>query len=251
MRGIMKEYIRLAQNRLEKIGATQAENIAEAGRLLADKIEEDRLIYVFGAGGHTSLVTGEMFFRIGGLANIYPIVEQGLTAFGQARRFIELERCQGLGRSLIRAGGLGWGDVLLLFHTIGVNATCIEAAKEAEKLGAAVIGIASSQWQDRTPADARIRSAGGENLRDIVTIYIDDCNTVEDGERYLDGLDIPVGPLSGIGTFAIAHMLEIAAITECRRRQIAAPVWSNANTPEGAAENEALMRRYAARIPML
>ena len=247
----MNEYIRLAQRRLERIGDTQADRIAEAGRLLADRIEEDRLIYVFGAGGHTSLVTGEMFFRIGGLANIYPIYELGLTAFGQAGKFIRLERCGGLGSSLIKASGLGRGDVLLLFHTIGVNATCIEAAKEAGRLGAAVIGIASSQWQDETPADAGLRAPGGENLRDVVSIFIDDCNTVEDGELYMEGLDIPVGPLSGIGTFAIAHMLEIAAIGECIRRGSRPPVWSNANTPEGAERNQALLNRYAARIPML
>lgn len=247
----MNDYIKYAQNRLEEIFSTQQEKFKEAGRLLAEMIEQDRLIYVFGAGGHTSLVTGEMFFRIGGLANIYPISEYGLTALSHARKFIALERCQGLGSALIDASGIGTGDVLILFHTIGVNATCIEAAKEAKKLGATVIGIASDHWQDETPLDAEIRSVGKENLRDIVDVYINDCNTVDDAVVKLKGMEIKAGPLSGIGSFSIAHLIEISAMEKCLKKGILPPVWANANTPEGAARNTALMEKYKKRIPML
>ena len=247
----MSKYIELACQRLREIENSQQEKIYEAGKLLAEKIEQDRLIYVFGAGGHTSLVTGEMFFRIGGFANIYPISEIGLTALGSARKFIALERCQGLGSSLISSSGIGQGDVLLLFHTIGVNATCIEAAREAKRLGAKVIGVASDHWQDETSADAQIRSVGKENLRDIVDIYINDCNTVDDAAVELEGMKVKAGPLSGVGTFAIAHMIEIAAMEACLSRGIMPPVWANANTPEGELQNIALMEKYAKRVPML
>lgn len=247
----MSVYIELAKQRLEEIERTQKVNIEKAGQLLATMIEQDRLIFVFGAGGHTSLAVGEMFFRIGGLANIYPIVEYGLTALSQARKFIQLERCLGLGSSLVAASGIGQGDVLILFHTIGVNATCIQAAKEAKRLGAQVIGIASDHWQDETPADAEIRSPGKENLRDVADIYIHDCNTVDDAAVKLKGLEAKAGPLSGIGTFAIAHMLELAAMEECLKREICPPVWENANTPEGEKRNAALMSKYSQRVPML
>lgn len=247
----MNKYIKLASDRLAEIGLTQMDKIKEAGKLLAKMIKQDRLIYVYGAGGHTSLVTGEMFFRIGGLANIYPISEFGLSALSQARKFIALERAEGLGSALITASGIGEGDVLLLFHTIGVNPTCIDAAKKAKELGAKVIGVASSHWQDETPADAPVRAAGRENLRDIVDIYIDDCNTVDDAAVVLAGMEVKAGALSGIGSFAIAHLIEIAAMEESLRNGIIPPVWANANTPEGAARNTALMEKYEKRIPML
>lgn len=230
---------------------TQTEKVEEAGRLLAKMIEQDRLIYVYGAGGHTSLVTGEMFFRIGGLANIYPICEYGLSALSQARKFIAMERAEGLGSALIEASRIGEGDALLLFHTIGVNPTCIDAAKRAKSLGASVIGVASSHWQEKTPVDAEIRAVGKENLRDIVDIYIDDCNTVDDAAVVLGELEIKAGPLSGIGSFAIAHMIEIAAMEECLKNGIVPPVWANANTPKGQARNRVLMKKYESRIPML
>lgn len=247
----MDDYIMLIEQRLCQIEETQREQIQAAGRQLAKMIEQDRLIYVFGAGGHTSLVVGEMFFRIGGLANIYPIVEYGLSALSQARKFIALERAAGLGSALIEASGIGKDDVLLLFHTIGVNAACIDAAKKAKSLGAKVIGVASSHWQDETPVDAEIRAVGKENLRDIADIYIDDCNTVDDADLLLDGMDVKAGPLSGIGTFAIAHLIELAAMRVCLEKGIVPPVWANANTPEGAARNVALMKKYEKRIPML
>ena len=247
----MNDYTTLACRRLQEISRTQKDKIEAAGRLLASMIEQDRLIYVFGAGGHTSLVTGEMFFRIGGLANIYPISEYGLTALSQAEKFIALERAQGLGNALVGASGIGKGDVLLLFHTIGVNATCIDAARKAKALGASVIGVASSHWQRETPPDAEIRDVSKANLCDLADIYIDDCNTVDDAAVHLEGMDIQAGPLSGIGSFAIAHMLEISAMQECLKRGIIPPVWANANTPEGAARNVTLMSQYKTRIPML
>ena len=232
----MNGYIERAKQRLDEIEHTQRANIEKAGRLLASAIEQDRLIYVFGAGG---------------LANIYPIVEYGLTALSQARKFIQLERCLGLGSSLVAASGIGQGDVLLLFHTIGVNASCIQAAGEAKMLGATVIGIASDRWQDETPADAPIRSPSKENLRDLADIYVNDCNTVDDAVVGLEGMEAKAGPLSGIGTFAIAHMLELAAMEECLKRGVCPPVWENANTPEGERRNGALMDRYSGRVPML
>ena len=247
----MDGYIELVENRLRQIQNTQQAGIAAAGKCLAERIAQDRLIYVFGGGGHTSLAVGEMFFRIGGLANIYPIVEYGLSALSQAKKFIALERAEGLGGALVTASGIGKGDVLLLFHTIGVNATCIDAAKTAKALGAVVIGVASSHWQDETPRDAVIRAAGKENLRDIADIYIDDCNTVDDAAVLLEGMDVKAGPLSGIGTFAIVHLIELSAMQACLAQGVVPPVWANANTPEGAQRNAALMEKYEKRIPML
>ena len=76
-------YKKIVAN-LEEINEKQSENIKKAASLMADAIEQDRLINVYGGGGHTTLCMGEMFFRAGGLANINPIAENGLTVFNQA-----------------------------------------------------------------------------------------------------------------------------------------------------------------------
>ena len=68
-------YAAKAFANLGEVMAKQGDNLCRAGALMADAIENDRLISVYGGGGHTTLVMGEMFFRAGGLANINPIME--------------------------------------------------------------------------------------------------------------------------------------------------------------------------------
>ena len=94
-------FLKIVEN-LEKINETQSENIKKAASLMADAIQEDRLINVYGGGGHTTLCMGEMFFRAGGLANINPIVENGLTVFNQALKYLELERTVNYGSAIMK-----------------------------------------------------------------------------------------------------------------------------------------------------
>ena len=65
-------YLPLVIELLNKIETEQLDNIKAAAKLMADAIEDDRLINVYGGGGHTTLHVGEMFFRAGGLCNINP-----------------------------------------------------------------------------------------------------------------------------------------------------------------------------------
>ena len=63
---------------LDLVNKTQEPNIDAAASLMADAIADDRLIHIYGGGGHTTLPVGEMFFRSGGLANIVPVMEPAL-----------------------------------------------------------------------------------------------------------------------------------------------------------------------------
>ena len=62
-------YLPKVMELLNKIETEQYDNIRAAAKLMADAIENDRLINVYGGGGHTTLPVGEMFFRAGGLCN--------------------------------------------------------------------------------------------------------------------------------------------------------------------------------------
>ena len=76
-------YYKSIVENLERVNATQGENIAAAAKLMCQAIAEDRLIHVYGGGGHTTLPVGEMFFRAGGLSCINPVMETGLSVFNQ------------------------------------------------------------------------------------------------------------------------------------------------------------------------
>ncbi len=236
---------------IEKINENQEENIKKAASLMADAIENDRLISVFGGGGHTTLPVGEMFFRAGGLACINPVMETGLSVFNQALKYLELERCVNYGASILKYYDLQEGDLLIIFHNIGINPATIDAAEEAKKRGVKIIAISSSYWQEEMPEDHFIRHPSHKNLFDYADVAIDDYNPVGDAVVNVPGLETPIAPTSNIVDFYIAHILEIETVNLCIQRGITPPVWSSANTPGGDEKNAGYLAKYKPRIKML
>lgn len=243
-------YKRIIEN-LEEINAKQGDNIIKAGALMADAIADDRLISVYGGGGHTTLPVGEMFFRAGGLACINPVMETWLSVFNQALKYLELERTVNYGGSIMRYYDLKKDDVLIIFHNIGINPATIDAAMEAKKNGVKIIAVSSSYWQTQMPADHFIRHPSGKNLFDFADVCIDDYNPVGDAVVNVPGLDTPIAPVSNIVDFYIAHLLEIECVRQCVERGITPPVWSSANTPGGDEKNAAYLEKYRPRVKML
>lgn len=236
---------------LKRIEREQQENIVEAGRLMADAIAQDQLIHVYGGGGHTTLVMGEMFFRAGGLANINPIMETGLSVFNQALKYLELERCVNYGRSIVKYYRLKPGEVLIIFHNIGINAATIDAAMEAKEQGAKIIAVSSSLWQTKMPPEHFIRHPSGKNLFDLADVCIDDYNEVGDCVVRVPGFETPIAPNSNLVDFYIAHRLEIEAVRQCVARGVEPPVWRSANAPGGDAFNAKYVEKYSPRVKSL
>ncbi len=81
-------YFKTVVETMEKINATQSDAIHKAAQLMFGAIRDDKLIHVYGGGGHTTLPVGEMFFRAGGLSNINPVMETGLSVFNQALKYL-------------------------------------------------------------------------------------------------------------------------------------------------------------------
>ena len=244
-------YLEKVIGNLKEVADLQAENIRKAANLMADAVERDKLINVYAGGGHTTLCMGEMFFRAGGLANINPLMETGLSVFNQAKKYLELERTVNYGSSIVKYYRLQKGDVLIIFHNIGINPATIDAAEEAYNRGVKIIAVSSSKWQNEIPADHFIRHPSKKNLFDFAEVCIDDYNPVGDAVVGIEGLDAPIAPLSNIVDFFIAHELEIAAVKECMRRGITPPVWNSANVPGGDEKNRAYLEKYDSRIKML
>ena len=244
-------YYKAILENLELVNQTQSENIQKAGALMADAIANDRLISVYGGGGHTTLCMGEMFFRAGGLSCINPIMETGLSVFNQALKYLELERTVNYGSAIMKYYDLKKDDVLIVFHNIGINPATIDAVMEAKKNDVKIIAVSSSHWQNEMPADHFIRHPSKTNLFDYADVCIDDFNPVGDAVVTVPGLDTPIAPVSNIVDFYIAHLLEIETVKQCIDRGITPPVWSSANTPGGDEKNAAYLEKYRPRIKML
>ncbi|OQA84592.1 MAG: hypothetical protein BWY31_02386 [Lentisphaerae bacterium ADurb.Bin242] len=244
-------YVDKAIANIRKVVDEQGGNIHRAAELMADAIAADKLINVYAGGGHTTLAMGEMFFRAGGLSNINPIMETGLSVFNQALKYLELERTVNFGRSIMKYYDLKKDDLLIIFHNIGINPATIDAAMEAKERGVKIIAVASSRWQNEMPADHFIRHPSGKNLFDFADVCIDDYNPVGDAIVNVPGLDTPIGPVSNVVDFTIAHLLEIETVRICLERGIVPPVWNSANTPGGDAKNAAYVKKYKPLVKSL
>ena len=241
-------YIEKAIANIKEVAEKQDENIKAAATLMADAIAADKLINVYAGGGHTTLAMGEMFFRAGGLANINPMMETALSVFNQALKYLELERTVNFGASIVKYYNPQKDDVVIFFHNIGINPATIDAAEECKKRGMKIIAVASSYWQKEMPRDHFIRHPNGKNLFDYADVCIDDYNPVGDAVVNVPGMTTPIGPVSNVVDFTIAHLLEISCCRQCVARGIVTQVWNSANAPGGEKKNAAYIEKYKTTV---
>jgi uncharacterized phosphosugar-binding protein len=241
-------YLKNVESKLQRIEQAQAKNIARAGAMIADAYEQDRLVHIYGGGGHTVMMVCEMFFRAGGLANVNPIFGHDISPLCQALKYLEIERTTGYGACLIRYYQVARDDLLIIFHNIGYNPTTIDAAEEAKKRGAKIIAISSSDWQQKLPKDHHIRHPNGRHLFDYADLKIDDQNPFGDADYYVEGFDVPIAPTSTIVDAFIAHRMIIEAVAEMKWRGLEPPIFRSANLPGGDEFNAKLLEKYRPRV---
>src|SRR5690242_19677664 len=111
--------------------------------MTADHIKGDKIVYIYGPGGHSNLGSQELFFRAGGLMHISAILDEGTLLSGGALRSMAIERTPGYGKIVIADYNLQEGDLLIIVNAYGINAATIDAALEAKRRGVRTIAVTS------------------------------------------------------------------------------------------------------------
>jgi uncharacterized phosphosugar-binding protein len=236
---------------LQKIVDTQREPLRQAARRMADAIVEDRYIYVIGTGGHSYIACEELFWRAGGLVPIYPILDPGLSLSHGAWRSNLIERTPGYVIPILKYHGVGNGDVLIVANAYGINAATVDAAMEAKRLGATVIGVTSTEFATRVPPDHPARHPSRQNLHEIADIFLNTWMPYGDAVVEVPGCSQRVAPSSSLGTAFILNCLVATTVEELVRRGIAPPVWMSANLPGGDEANRQHMEKHLWRVKFL
>jgi uncharacterized phosphosugar-binding protein len=83
---IHRTYLQLAIELMRRVADEEGAAIERAGVAIADRIGEDRLIYVIGPGGHSQIGAEEVFSRAGGLACIVSFIDDGFYLGNGAAR---------------------------------------------------------------------------------------------------------------------------------------------------------------------
>jgi uncharacterized phosphosugar-binding protein len=244
-------YLDRTHDLMRAILETERDSLDRAATRLADQIEADRLVHVFGPGGHSNLAAQEIFFRAGGLMHVSAILDEGTLLSNGALRSMAIERTPGYGRVVIADRGLGPDDLLILVNAYGINAALIDAAIEAKRRGAFVIGVSSRGHADQTAPDHPARHPTKQNLHDLADIAIDIKVPVGDAVVRIPGVGEPVAAVSTFANAFALNCLVIRTIARLAERGIEPPVWRSGNAPGGDEANGRFIGRFRGRVRSL
>lgn len=236
---------------LEHLAALHDESmpsVRQAAALVADQVAADRILYVYGPGGHSNVAAQEIFNRAGGLMHVSAVLDLAtmLSSGGQYSK--AMERLPGYGRIVIEQYGIGAGDLLLLVNAYGINAALIDAAIIARERGATTIGVSSVQHAEQTSPDHPARHPSRLNLHDIVDVSVDSKVPIGDGILQIDGVDEMTGPISTIANAFLLNAIVVEALGLLAARGVKVPVFRSGNAPGGDEVNAEFRERFRGRI---
>ncbi|MFD9939221.1 sugar isomerase domain-containing protein [Nonomuraea sp. NPDC059023] len=248
---LMRAYFETITDLLARIEAEETGNIQAAAALVADNAARDRLIYVYGPGGHSNLAAQEVFFRAGGLVNVSAVLDEGTLLSGGALRSMAMERTPGYGRLVVEDNRIGADDLLILVNAYGINAALIDAALTAGERGATVVGVSSRVHADSTDPDHPARHPSGKNLHDLVGVHVDTKVPVGDAVLEIEGIAERVGAISTFANAYALNCLMAAAIALLAERGAKPDIWRSGNAPGGDAANAVFLHRFRGRVRWL
>jgi len=119
------QYIANIQTLINQVLETQMDKIDEAGSIVANTVMNNGFIYTFGTG-HSHMMAEELFYRAGGLARVYPILEEALMLHNGAIKSTEMERLGGYAELILERYECTNRDCLIIASNSGRNAVNIE-----------------------------------------------------------------------------------------------------------------------------
>jgi uncharacterized phosphosugar-binding protein len=244
-------YLASTQSLMQRILAEERDATDRAAARLADQIEADRLVYIYGPGGHSNLASQEVFFRAGGLMHFSAILDEGTLLSSGALRSMAIERTPGYGKLVIANQRLGEGDLLILVNAYGINAALIDAALEARRRGVFIIGVSSREHASNTSADHPARHPTRQNLHDVVDIAIDTKVPIGDAVLRVDGMGENIAAVSTFANAFALNCLVIRTVAKLVERGVEPPVWRSGNAPGGDEANARFISRFHDRVRAL
>lgn len=240
---MIKRYLDEIRRQLDLVEETQMEVMNRAAQAMADAIQNDHLIYVFGAT-HAGILAQELFYRAGGLACISPILPPGLTCDVRPITMTSvLERHSGYAQIFMSEVPIQAGDVLIVHSVSGRNAVAVEVAQYGREKGALVIALTSVAYS-RSVAPR----AGTKRLFEVADIVLDNCGVIGDAVVEVPGLRQKVSPTSTVIGAVILNALVAQTVALLLERGVEPPVFLSANLDGGDAHNARLLERYRGRV---
>lgn len=239
------DYLKRLSSQLDHL-VVEGATLETAAEKVAAAVSQDGLVHLFGCG-HSHILSEEVFYRAGGLANINPILIEPLMLHEGAVRSSQLERKHDFASTFLDQLDIRLGDVMIVVSTSGKNPVPIEVAMFAKEKGAFVIGLTSFDYSSYGTSN----HSTGNHLKDVVDLAIDNQAVRGDAVMNNPGSPVPFGPTSTVIGAAILNAIFVEAINALIQRGITPPIFLSANMPGAEAHNRELVERYGQRIPLL
>ncbi|MBR5338689.1 MAG: SIS domain-containing protein [Lachnospiraceae bacterium] len=248
---IMQEFFDQVVGYMTRIKAEERERIAKAAEIIADQIEKDKLIYIWGPGGHSNMNAMEVFFRAGGLMHVSAILDEGTMLSSGALRSMAIERTPGYGKIVVEDNQIGEGDLLIIANAYGINSACLDAAFTAKAFGATTIAVTSVGHAENIPADHPARHPSKVNLYKACDYYIDTKVPVGDAVIEIPGIDQKMGAVSTICNAYTLNCLMMEAAAILGKRGVQVPLWKSGNCPGGDEWNNQFIARFKGKVRLM
>ena len=246
------EWLRQARGAMDRIEATQMDNIRRAAGFMADSIAAGRWVHTFGCG-HATIPVEEMYPRIGGFVGFHPMVELPLTFFTRivgemgVRQFVFLEGVEGYGDRIMESYAFDPRDTMWIFSHTGINSVNIDVARRARALGLKVVVCGSAQGSEGRTS----RHSSGKTLFELADVVVDNCTELTDASVPVAGHRDKIAPVSTIAFVTLVWMI-IATVAELLvERGVPLYIHPSHNLPGDTTAHERLdaaLREYKRRI---
>lgn len=234
------EYMKMVIEMIKNIRKTEIEKMKKASELMAKAIAKDKLINVFGSGGHSNMATQEVFHRAGGFACTNPIFVDGITI----PHVPMAERVIGYAKEVFKFYNLKKGDILIIVNAYGINPITIDSALLCKKMGITTIGITGTEYPKHLPPDFEGRHPSGKNLHELVDVFIDNYLPYGDSAVKMKGSKAKIGSLSTYANAFILNSLEVMASEILIKKGMEPPIICSINTIGGEKRNDKLYKKY-------
>jgi uncharacterized phosphosugar-binding protein len=243
---MLGQYLNEIKGLLDIIEKDEEQNLKKAAKAVAECIQNNGIIHVFGCG-HSHMLGEELFYRAGGLAPINPILIEDLMLHKGAVRSSTLEKQNDYADRFMQNVDIQANDVVIVASTSGRNPVPIDVAEISKAKGAFVIAVTSPRYAETQSS----RHKSGKYLYTSVELAID--NHIEAGDALMKhpSMGASFGSASSIAGFAIVNSIMVEAVEIMLKNQYEPPVFKSGNVDGAEDHNRELVEKYKKRIPIL
>ncbi len=233
------QYITNIQNQINLVLETQMDKIDDAGVIVAKALMSNGFVYAFGTG-HSHMMAEELFYRAGGLARIYPILEDALMLHNGAIKSTEMERLDGYAELILDRYECTEKDCIIVVSNSGRNAVNIDMVEAAHKRGMKVIGLTNLTHSKAQES----RHVSGSKLYQIGDVVLDNLGCLGDASVYIPEIDRNIAATSTSLGAMLLHAVAISAVELMIEKGHIPEVFSSANLDEGDEINDKILTKY-------